>query len=107
MFWQVAEVESELLPAPTALSPLEPDYTDVHRYKTYTYDGPMPARVSFRVRIRAIGLDVIDYLLDLTDLDPAVREAIPTYSLGATQLTWVQGDGLECIPVGHRNRAAP
>jgi hypothetical protein len=103
MFWQVASVESELLSAPTAHSLTDPEYTDIHRTKTYTYTGPVPERVTLRVRIRSIGLDVIDYLLELTDLDPAIREAIPTFTLGATQLTWTKDEGLDCIPEGHKD----
>lgn len=99
MFWEVATVESELLPPPTEVSPAKPGFIDTHQFRIYTYDGPAPTRVTLRVRIRPLGLDLIDILVDRAGLDPTLRDAIITYTLGATQLTWTAAQGVDCIPV--------
>ncbi len=97
MFWDIARVESTLLPVPTAISPLEPDYRDPHVKKTYRIDGAVD-RITARVRIRPLGLDVIDDLIASGDLDPSIRAKIPTFDLGATVLEWSAEDGEGCFP---------
>ena len=50
-------------------------------------------QVTMRVRIRPIGLDVLDDLIGSGDLDPALRDEMPVFDLGATVLEWrVDGD---------------
>jgi hypothetical protein len=105
MFWDVDVVESDLLPAPTALNPWEPEWIDVHRRRAVVLDGPKPDRVTMRVRIRPMGLDVLDDLIESGDLDPVYRDGIPTYTLGFTNLEWYESEGLECVPEGHIDQA--
>jgi len=102
-FWDIVRLESEVLPAPTAFSMLDPDYTDIHRRKFYRFAGAVPAAVSLRVLIRPLGLDVLDELIHEGDLDPAYRALIPTFELGFTQVEWFAEDGDECVPVGHQD----
>jgi hypothetical protein len=51
-----------------------------------------PARVTARLRMRAIGMDVLQDLVDSGDLEPAVIKQMPTLTFGA-QLEWNLADG--------------
>jgi len=101
MFWDVDVVESDLLPAPTALNPWDPNWIDIHRRREIVLEGGKPVRVTMRVRIRPMGLDILDDLIESGDLDPVYRSAMPTYTLGFTDLEWKEEDNLECVPEGH------
>lgn len=101
LFWEIASVDSNLLPAPSAHSPTEPGYIDVHRFRHYIFDGMLPERVTMRVRIRAMGLDVLDDLIASGDLDPVYRDRIITLDLKFTQLEWRADAQAHCIPEGH------
>ena len=45
----------------------------------------IPDRVTLRVRLQPIGLDVLDDLISSQDLDPAIRTMMPTYDLDTDQ----------------------
>jgi len=98
MFWEVQSYESQVLPAPTALSATDPNYTKTHVSRTFHLDGVAPDEVSMRIHLRPIGLDVIDDLIESGDLDSAIRAKIPTFTLGATELVWKSSDGVACVP---------
>jgi hypothetical protein len=55
--------------------------------------GGLPARVTARLRIRPIGLDVLKDLVDSGDLDPAILAQMPTLNFGA-QIEWTPEKGL-------------
>lgn len=97
MFWDVAEMESNLLIAPTALAPWDPAYVDTHMRRTFNLPTVVD-RVEARVHIRPMGLDVLDDLIASGDLDPEIRDRIPTFTLGATEITWLAEDGMTCVP---------
>ena len=101
MFWEVAEVASSALPAPTALGPWDPDYVDPHIARTFFVDD-VPDLVALRVRIRPMGMDVLDDLVASGDLDPGLRGRFPTFTLGATEVVWTPDvedrDGDGCVP---------
>ena len=98
MFWEIASIESDLLPAPAATSFTDPDYIDTHRTREFLVENTDISRVSVRVRIRPMGLDMIDDLIQSGDLDPAVRDKIPTFTLGYSELEWSLTDAVSCIP---------
>jgi hypothetical protein len=100
MFWEAASVQSELLRAPTTHNPLDPQYVDVHLSRDYEFTGA-PTRVTMRVRIRPLGLDLIDDLIQSGDLDPVYRDMIRTFDLAYTGLEWLASDGTTCVPVPH------
>lgn len=102
--WEITRLESEILPVPTEKSSERPGFIDVHRRRTYRYDGPSPTAVTVRVRMRPIGLDLLDDLIESGDLEPAYRELIKTYDLGFTRLEWSRDDAAECIPQNHMER---
>ena len=95
-FWNIVRLDSNVLPAPTAFSMLDPAYTDIHRRRLYTFSGPVPAAVSLRVLIRPMGLDVLDELIREGDLDAAYRDLIPTFELGFTKVEWFEKMGGLC-----------
>ena len=95
MFWDVAEVTSELLPPSVTNDPLDPRFDHaVRRIYTLAF---VPDRITIRVHIRPIGLDVIDDLIASGDLDPAVRDQVPTLTLAGSELEWTEADGYVCI----------
>jgi hypothetical protein len=89
MFWQAAPsndhpkgYESNVLQVRTA----QLDVGTHGVQKQYRVSG-RPARVAARLRIRPIGMDVLEDLVASGDLDPAIAAQMPTFSFGA-QLEW-------------------
>lgn len=88
MFWDIVRTEAEVLPSPTLVPPGAPGYVNPHVGRRYVVLGETPDRIDLRLRMRPIGLDVLDDLIDSGDLDPAVRDAMPTFDLAASIQTW-------------------
>lgn len=66
--------------------------------QTYTLPE-IPDRVTLRLRLRPVGLDVLDDLVQSGDLDPAVRDAMPVLDLDLGDgpvLEWTAG-ARECV----------
>lgn len=97
MFWDVDRVESNLLRAPAARSPLEPGWFDNHETRTFQTPA-LPDRIVLQMHIRPIGLDVLDDLIATGDLDPVHRDAMPTFTLENARLEWDASLGRQCIP---------
>jgi hypothetical protein len=96
MFWEAAASEMY----PTGYSsfglPARQDLTPAHTVEV-TYQIPtftLPARVTVRARMRPMGLDVLQDLVDSGDLDPAIMSEVPTLTLHGTVIEWRQEDGL-------------
>ena len=51
----------------------------------------MPERITLRVRVEAVGYDVIDNLIASGDLAPAVRDVFTVLDVGPT-LEWTKAD---------------
>ena len=51
-----------------------------------------PARVAMRMRMRPVGMDVLNSLVESGDLDPAVISQMPTFTLHNTLVEWHPGD---------------
>ena len=88
MFWEVAEVESQQLPAPSRAAPGEPGYVFPHQSKTYELAGVTPTRIAAAVNVRALGLDVLQSLVDSGDLDPGYLSEVPTLTLEGSEVEW-------------------
>jgi hypothetical protein len=94
MFWQAQDPsESYQLPGTITFDPSNPNYYRTHIYQTFPRQMALtapPDRVTLRVHLQPIGLDVIDDLTASGDLKNAsVRANMPTYDLGANPLvTW-------------------
>jgi hypothetical protein len=100
MFWQAAMssahprgYESNLLPVATTTY-IQGKHAVIKQYRLRGR-GPkgLPARVTARLRIRPIGLDVLQDLVDSGDLDPAVLAQMPTLNFG-TQIEWTPEKGV-------------
>ncbi len=92
MFWDVASYETKVLRAPTAL-PGEIEYTEIHEVFEWEPAIAKPARVTLKVFIRPVGLDVIDDLIGTGDLEPEIRERIPTFELELAAKEWTSDMG--------------
>ena len=98
MFWQAAMssahpdgYESNVLPVATTTY-IEGKHAVIKQYRLRGPDG-LPARVTARLRVRPIGLDVLQDLVDSGDLDPAILAQMPTLTFGA-QIEWTPESGL-------------
>lgn len=85
MFWEVERSVPNLLKG--TRDPLDP--TDVEHYRKVRFPvASLPDRVTMRMRMRPMGLEVVQSLIDTGDLDPAHAALLPTYDLGSTKLEW-------------------
>jgi hypothetical protein len=98
MFWDAAKsaaypegYESLSLP-PASTTYVEGKHVVVKQLRAAAPNG-LPARITARLRIRPIGIDVLDDLVQSGDLDPAIIAEMPTMTFGA-QIAWSQADGL-------------
>jgi hypothetical protein len=95
MFWDVSRVESQLLTPAVTNDPSDPRY--IHSVqRTYTLPQ-VPARVTARMHIRPIGLDILDDLIASAHLDPVYRDRVPTFTLTGTIVEWRTEHGFECV----------
>jgi len=94
--WQAATLDATGLQPAVTNDPADPRY-----YHSVTREYPalteVPDRMTLRVRVRPIGLDVIDELIAGGDLDTAVRARIPTFTLEGTMIEWT-GERGDCVP---------
>ncbi len=98
MFWQAAMssahpagYESNVLPV-ASTTYVEGKHALLKQYRMAGPDG-LPARVTARLRVRPIGLDVLQDLVDSGDLDPSFLAKMPTFTFGA-QIEWTSEKGL-------------
>lgn len=97
MFWEALTVQTNQLPATVTLDPLDPAF---FHYVERAFDagpGIVPDRVTARVRLEAVGLDVIDDLIASGDLDASFRPVVPVFDLGGSELVWTGPLGT-CVP---------
>lgn len=108
MFWDVASIAPSNCADPRTPANcflLPPSVTNVQSdplfnhsvTKTYTVVGVTPARVTAKVYIRSIGLEVLQDLVDTGDLDPMYLAKIPTLLIDGTVLEWTTADGFGCV----------
>lgn len=77
MFWEAASHDStgtEPLPVGKTLT------TGGHSLQRKYSIGPIPARIELELRMRPVGLDVLDNLIGSGHLDAKVRDAMPTFT---------------------------
>lgn len=98
MFWQAARssshpdgYDSTVLPA-ASTTYVEGKHAVMKQYRLRGPAG-LPARVTARLRVRPIGLDVLQDLVDSGDLDPAFVAGMSTLNFGA-QIEWTKESGL-------------
>jgi hypothetical protein len=87
MFWQAASS------AGLSLVAIPPSTIQAHARKDFPADGSaftgVADRVTLRLRLQPVGLDVLDDLIGSGDLDAAVRAQMTTFDVGTTPpLEW-------------------
>jgi hypothetical protein len=99
MFWEIATVESELLPPATTLDQSDPAFDHSVRH-TYPLEAGTPDRIELVLHIQAIGRDVLDDLIDSGDLAEVYRDAFPTFTPESGTFTWTLDAAGEdrCLP---------
>lgn len=97
MFWDIARLEARTVPGPVTSDTTDPDFFVTHVSRRFPRDGSTIAgaidRVAVTLKLRPMGLDVLDDLVDSGDLDASVRDAMPTFDMsargaGGTTLEW-------------------
>jgi len=93
MFWQASEVETNLLPGQLTFDASDPRYYQSHVVQSYPRAGQLaafPERVTARLWLQPIGLDVFDELVasgDLVDTErykvSELRERLQPLAVGA------------------------
>lgn len=85
LFWEAASYEANSLEIPEDIGSLFDSTTWVSR----RYQLPaMPERIESVLKIRPIGLDILDDLIASGDLDPDLRANFPTFEIPPTKLSW-------------------
>jgi hypothetical protein len=92
MFWQAASTEGNELPVQTTFDPTNPAYYATHIFQRFPRAlnavlPQMPDKVTMRIRIQPVGLDVLNDLVSSKDLDPSIAAAMPTFD-ATPLLTW-------------------
>jgi hypothetical protein len=117
MFWEAADFDQNTLPGPTTNNMADPAFYATHVVRTFpraTSQPPAlatpPDRVTMRVLMVPVGLDVLDDLVASSDLDPKYKAKMPTFVLGPTNLEWTekaatikypdQGVEVSCVTAG-------
>jgi hypothetical protein len=119
MFWQTTTLRGNGIPGAVVLNIADPDtFSKTHVRKLYpdaARDAMLPGRpdrVTVKVRLKAIGDDVIDDLIQSGDLDPVFKSSIAEYTLGGgAALEWtlassqprvdpISGATLLCVSTG-------
>jgi hypothetical protein len=86
MFWEIADYVERTIPVQVTNDPSDPRYYLSHAVRRFPRAGEesiagLPDRVTVRVRLRPVGLDVIDDLISTGHLESSVRDAMPTLDL--------------------------
>jgi nitrate/TMAO reductase-like tetraheme cytochrome c subunit len=88
MFWEAVKHTSDLLPFAT-----NPDPAVTHSARrTFTTKGGLdrpPARIEMWLRLRPMGVDVLQDLVKSGHLDPAVIQAMPTLTVGHVEAIYI------------------
>jgi hypothetical protein len=96
-FWSVARNTSVELPPSVTNDASNPLYYH-SRSKSYRIVGQQADKVTARVQMRPIGLEIIDDLVSTGDLDAKYRALIPLYTLQGTVWEWDLSKGYGCVP---------
>jgi hypothetical protein len=89
MFWQADDYETNQLPAQTTFDASDPDFYKTHIVQFFPRGSRatddliegIPTRVTLRVLVQPMGLDVLGELVDSGDLSADIVEQMPTYEI--------------------------
>ncbi len=95
MFWDAQSYTSNQLPGPVTNVATDPSFYLTHVVRSFPQATSTPSalstypdRVTMRVQLTPIGLDVLDDLIASGDLDPSYKAKMPTYTLAGTVIEW-------------------
>jgi hypothetical protein len=116
MFWQAASTVGNEIPPLATFNGMDPAFYNTHVMQTYPRSmpgstvglpgGAMPDRVTFRLRLQPIGLDVLNELVDSGDLEAGVSAGMPTYDVSFLSTDGGIQSGLEWTPAAAAANAA-
>jgi hypothetical protein len=89
-------VESKLLAAAVTNDASAPGYYHASSW-TYRIPNQLPDRITLRLLLRPIGLEIVDDLIASGDLDPQVRNQIPLHVPAGAALEWSEEHGFGCV----------
>lgn len=95
MFWQAASSAAHPNGYRSLLLPAAIESMPAHALEA-RYQVPEPrrlARVTARVRVRPIGMDVLRDLVESGDLESSLLSTMPTFTLHGAAVEWSPGDG--------------
>lgn len=96
MFWEAKDIVSEVLEQGKTSDPSKPGFFHA-KTRSFKITNGTPDRITMRVRVQPIGLDVLDKLIESGDLAPEFRSKMPTFELAGTKLEWTAANGTQCI----------
>jgi hypothetical protein len=85
MFWDAArydDTKNPTLPAP--VTAIQGGHSLSHVY----FIGAAPKRITARIRMRPVGLDVLHDLVASNDLDPSIVDEMPTFTVDSREFLW-------------------
>lgn len=102
MFWEAAITDAYPKGYETKVLPFaKPGQLAHSRAAEVQVPGGLPARVTARLRMRPMGRDVLQDLVDSGDLDPSLMDAMPTHELRGTYTEWsLEEDGPDALIEG-------
>jgi|GEM_PF-1008542 len=107
MFWEAEKTDSQLLPAPPKDTKTGPEAAETRKYRTYVLPSK-PDSLKMRLRLRPIGLDVLNSLVKSGDLDPKHVKSHPTFDLAGGALNWTAAGAKEkTTPTGRKALCVP
>lgn len=95
MFWQAGSYTGNALPAIVTTDISSPDFYLGHKFRYFPPSGapiPTPDRITLKVHLMPVGLDVLDDVIASGDLDAGIRALMPTFDIGQT-LEWTPDAG--------------
>jgi hypothetical protein len=87
MFWEAASFESDLLPGAVTADPTDPAFFH-YKERSWTILGSSPDRVTSRLRMRPMGLEIIDQLIAVGELEAEVRDAFQEFDIAPGAVEW-------------------
>ena len=88
-FWEIDRVERATLPSATLLSPQNPDYEEPHVLHRYRFGTERVIReIHLNVKMRAIGLEVLQDLVERQLLPQTAVTSMPTFDLRSARRVW-------------------
>jgi nitrate/TMAO reductase-like tetraheme cytochrome c subunit len=106
MFWDAApsaqfpdgyDTKPSLLPTPMSSDPTQHSVQKTYRFPLPGNGPGATARVVGHLRMRPMGVDVLQDLVDSGDLDPAAVAQMPTFTLAGTEVEWKVADGYDPV----------